>query len=150
VKVSNTESVSEEDTQSIARQFAASVASSDVRPIVVYLSGELGAGKSVFARAVLRALGVTSAIKSPTYTLVEHYPIRSAEHHFRAAAHLDLYRLVDPEELYFIGFDDVVSGSDLLLIEWAEKGAGQLPEATHEVIIEYAQDARQVRVIEAE
>jgi len=137
----------EEDTAKLAKKFANAITGSAIRPIVVYLQGELGAGKSVFARALLRQLGVAGAIKSPTYTLVEQYKTKSDEHSFRHAAHLDLYRLTDPEELYFIGFDDVMSDCDLLLIEWQDKGQGQLPKATHEATITYQANGRQVHIV---
>jgi len=89
---------------------------------VVYLRGELGAGKSTLARALLRELGVTGAIRSPTYTLVERYPLGRGE-----AVHLDLYRLADAAELDFLGLDDLVAGSGLWLVEWPERGRGGLP-----------------------
>jgi tRNA threonylcarbamoyladenosine biosynthesis protein TsaE len=94
---------------------------------VVALQGDLGAGKSSLARAWLRALGVLGAIRSPTYTLVERYPLEGD----RAALHLDLYRIGDPGELEFLALDaDDVA---LWLVEWPERGAGALPAADLEV-----------------
>ena len=89
---------------------------------VVLLSGELGAGKSTFARGVLRALGAQGAIKSPSYTLVETYELPDAN-----AVHLDLYRLIDPTELEHLGLADYHRPGFLWLIEWPERGAGRLP-----------------------
>ncbi len=89
---------------------------------VVFLSGELGAGKSTFARGVLRALGAQGAIKSPSYTLVETYELPDAN-----AVHLDLYRLIDPTELEHLGLADYHRPGFLWLIEWPERGAGRLP-----------------------
>lgn len=89
---------------------------------VVFLHGDLGAGKSTLARAWLRALGVTGAIKSPTYALVERYPIPGGE-----AAHLDLYRLAAAAELDFLGLDELAAEATLWLVEWPERGAGSLP-----------------------
>ena len=88
---------------------------------VVHLHGDLGAGKSTLARALLRALGVTGTIRSPTYTLVEQYPLPAGG----LALHLDLYRIGDSGELEFLGLD----GSDirLWLVEWPERGQGALP-----------------------
>ncbi|GAA5075942.1 tRNA (adenosine(37)-N6)-threonylcarbamoyltransferase complex ATPase subunit type 1 TsaE [Lysobacter panacisoli] len=88
---------------------------------VVHLHGDLGAGKSTLARALLRALGVQGAIRSPTYTLVERYPLNDGGE----AWHLDLYRIADAGELEFLGLD----GAEvrLWLVEWPERGAGQLP-----------------------
>ncbi|HUH91219.1 MAG TPA: tRNA (adenosine(37)-N6)-threonylcarbamoyltransferase complex ATPase subunit type 1 TsaE [Lysobacter sp.] len=90
---------------------------------VVHLQGDLGAGKSTLARALLRALGVQGAIRSPTYTLVERYPLATGGE----AWHLDLYRIGDPGELEYLGLDtDEVT---LWLVEWPERGHGSLPAA---------------------
>ncbi|HEY5803088.1 MAG TPA: tRNA (adenosine(37)-N6)-threonylcarbamoyltransferase complex ATPase subunit type 1 TsaE [Lysobacter sp.] len=88
---------------------------------VVHLHGDLGAGKSTLARALLRALGVQGSIRSPTYTLVERYPLADGGE----AWHLDLYRIADPGELEFLGLD----GAEvrLWLVEWPERGTGALP-----------------------
>lgn len=87
---------------------------------VVHLQGDLGAGKSTLARALLRTLGVAGAIRSPTYTLVERYPVEGGE-----AWHLDLYRIGDAGELEFLGLDE--GAAVLWLIEWPERGAAALP-----------------------
>ena len=89
---------------------------------VVFLSGELGAGKSTFARGVLRALGTQGPIKSPSYTLVEIYELQDVN-----AVHLDLYRLIDPAELEHLGLADYHRPGFLWLVEWPEHGAGRLP-----------------------
>lgn len=151
---------SEHGTEALAVDFVKTLLATAGSQRVVYLRGDLGAGKSVFARCLLRALGVTETIKSPTYTLVEPYSVEPPIAGIAQAAHLDLYRLVDPEELYFIGFDDVLLNAELILIEWPEKALGQLPTATHEVIFSYsskidapdatlgASSARQVTITE--
>jgi len=90
---------------------------------VVHLHGDLGAGKSTLARALLRSLGVVGAIRSPTYTLVERYPLASGGE----AWHMDLYRIGDPGELEFLGLDG--DEAALWLVEWPERGAGGLPVA---------------------
>jgi tRNA threonylcarbamoyladenosine biosynthesis protein TsaE len=95
---------------------------------IVHLHGDLGAGKSSLARAWLRALGVSGAIRSPTYTLVEHYPY--ADSRLPAggkALHLDLYRIGDPGELEFLALDD--AAATLWLVEWPERGGAALPAA---------------------
>ena len=88
---------------------------------VVHLQGDLGAGKSTLARALLRALGVAGAIRSPTYTLVERYPLATGGE----AWHMDLYRIGDPGELEFLGLD--ADEAVLWLVEWPERGAGGMP-----------------------
>ncbi|WP_242106881.1 tRNA (adenosine(37)-N6)-threonylcarbamoyltransferase complex ATPase subunit type 1 TsaE [Luteimonas aquatica] len=107
-----------DDTDALARALAAT----QPGRAVVYLHGDLGAGKSTLARAWLRALGVEGGIRSPTYTLVERYDIARGE-----ALHLDLYRIGDAGELEFLGLDD--SDAALWLVEWPERGRGGLPAA---------------------
>lgn len=94
---------------------------------VVHLHGDLGAGKSTLARALLRALGVQGAIRSPTYSLVERYPLDDGEE----AWHLDLYRIADAGELEFLGLDG--APASLWLVEWPERGSGALPAPDLEV-----------------
>ncbi|MCE7032642.1 tRNA (adenosine(37)-N6)-threonylcarbamoyltransferase complex ATPase subunit type 1 TsaE [Lysobacter sp. GX 14042] len=107
---------------------------------VVLLHGDLGAGKSSLTRAMLRALGVAGAIRSPTYTLVERYPLAGGGE----AWHMDLYRIADPGELEFLGLD---SGEAVLwLVEWPERGAGILPPADLELWLEVAGRGRAVRL----
>jgi tRNA threonylcarbamoyladenosine biosynthesis protein TsaE len=99
------------------------LAATQVMPAVVYLHGDLGAGKSTLARAWLRALGVIGTIRSPTYTLVERYPLSGGGE----ALHLDLYRIGGAGELEFLALDDAVDA--LWLVEWPERGGGALPAA---------------------
>jgi tRNA threonylcarbamoyladenosine biosynthesis protein TsaE len=100
-----------------------SLAATQVMPAVVYLHGDLGAGKSTLARAWLRALGVTGTIRSPTYTLVERYPLPVGGE----ALHLDLYRIAGAGELEFLALDDAADA--LWLVEWPERGGDALPAA---------------------
>ena len=108
-------------------QLGAALAATQPAQAVVLLHGDLGAGKSTLARAWLRALGVEGAIRSPTYTLVEHYPLPAGG----KGLHLDLYRIGDARELDFLGLDD--AGATLWLVEWPERGRGALPPADLEV-----------------
>ncbi|HZW19030.1 MAG TPA: tRNA (adenosine(37)-N6)-threonylcarbamoyltransferase complex ATPase subunit type 1 TsaE [Luteimonas sp.] len=106
---------------------------------VVHLSGDLGAGKSTLARAWLRALGVEGPIRSPTYTLVERYPVPGGE-----ALHLDLYRIGGAGELEFLGLDE--AGAVLWLVEWPERGVGALPAPDLLVELAVAGEGRTVRL----
>jgi tRNA threonylcarbamoyladenosine biosynthesis protein TsaE len=90
---------------------------------VIYLVGELGAGKTTFARALLGALGVGSRVKSPTYSLIESYSVAGLAIH-----HLDLYRIAEPGELEWLGLADLTAEPHLLLVEWPEHAGSALPE----------------------
>lgn len=103
---------------------------------VVTLSGDLGAGKTTLVRGMLRGLGFEGRVKSPSYGLVESYAAAGLVIH-----HLDLYRLGEPEELDFIGLEDLLGGNSVLLIEWPERAGGRLPAATCEISIEMASDS---------
>ncbi len=118
------------------------IALADTRPplAAVHLHGDLGAGKSTLARALLRGLGVTGAIRSPTYTLVERYPVEGGE-----AWYLDLYRLGDASELDFLGLDEAVA--TLWLIEWPEKGRAGLPPPDLDIHLAMEGDGRSVRLV---
>lgn len=109
------------DAEATAALGAALAATRPPRAIV-HLRGDLGAGKSTLARALLRALGVAGTIRSPTYTLIERYPLADGE-----AAHLDLYRLGDAGELDFLGLDELQDAAALWLVEWPERGGATLP-----------------------
>ena len=89
---------------------------------VVFLTGELGAGKTTLVRGLLRGMGYSGVVKSPTYTLLEPYNIDGQEIY-----HFDLYRVNDPQELEFVGFDEIVDGPGLKLFEWPEKASTWLP-----------------------
>ena len=102
-------------------QLGQALAASRPPQALLELQGDLGAGKSTTARALLRALGVTGSIRSPTYTLVERYPLADGSE----AWHLDLYRIGGAGELDFLGLDE--GTASLWLVEWPERGAGALP-----------------------
>ena len=110
------------------KKFATEIANNLRPPLVIYLSGPLGAGKTTFARAMIRTFGYEGGVKSPTYSLVESYSTVSA-----SIVHLDLYRINDPGELEYLGLDDM-PGDALCLVEWPERGLAALPAA--DLIIE--------------
>lgn len=117
---------SEEDTRRLAVQLAALPLSGSV-----WLAGDLGAGKTTLTRYWLHALGHTGAVKSPTYTLVEPYNIEQGDGSIKPVYHADLYRLQDPEELSFIGFDEYLDEPNaLVIIEWASRADSYLPPPT--------------------
>jgi tRNA threonylcarbamoyladenosine biosynthesis protein TsaE len=111
-------------TQRLGQVLARTCPWSERAARVLYLSGELGAGKTTLAAALLHELGVIEPVRSPSYALLELYAIGE-----RSAAHIDLYRLSAPDELEQLGLRDYLNAQTLLLVEWPERGAGVLPPA---------------------
>lgn len=108
---------------------------------VVFLRGDLGAGKTSLARALLRRLGVSGPVKSPTYTLMERYALAGGD-----AVHLDLYRIAAESELEFLGLPDLMPDVRLWLVEWPDHGLRALPSPDLEVALSLAGDGRQARI----
>lgn len=108
---------------------------------VVYLEGDLGAGKTTLARGFLRALGVEGTIRSPTYTLMELYRAGAAE-----ILHMDLYRLNDPAELHNLGLSDFPPDRAFWLLEWPQRGQGFLPRPDIRVCLAHAGTRRSAEI----
>jgi tRNA threonylcarbamoyladenosine biosynthesis protein TsaE len=110
----------EDETLALGKNLAARLSDGGI----VYLSGELGVGKTTLVRGLLRALGFEGRVKSPSYGLIESYEVEGLAVH-----HLDLYRLGHGEEIAYLGLEDLINEGTLLLIEWPERGEGWLPSA---------------------
>jgi tRNA threonylcarbamoyladenosine biosynthesis protein TsaE len=118
-------------TERLGRRLARALPA-PLSPLVVHLRGELGAGKTTWARSLLQTLGVTGTVRSPTYTLVELYatPIWQC-------VHVDLYRLRGPQDLEDLGLRDYLTPGNLLLIEWPERGGSVTPVADLDLHLTY-------------
>ncbi|STZ76291.1 tRNA (adenosine(37)-N6)-threonylcarbamoyltransferase complex ATPase subunit type 1 TsaE [Bergeriella denitrificans] len=127
----------EEATLAAGARWAASLAA----PLVVYLQGDLGAGKTTFVRGLLRAAGYGGAVKSPTYALVESYPLAGFTLH-----HFDLYRFASPEEWEDAGLDDLFGAGSICLIEWPQQGGGFTPPADVTVALAHEAGGRRLSV----
>ena len=117
----------DQDLELFANKFASDIP----LPLVIWLQGDLGAGKTAFARALIHALGYKGRVKSPTYGLLEQYQLGSLQ-----VLHMDLYRIGDPDELEFLGMTDLLDDQTILLVEWPDKGGSWLPEP--DFIFEFA------------
>ena len=121
--------------------FGARIAKTTEGHGLIFLEGDLGAGKTTLSRGIIRGLGHEGAVKSPTFTLVEPYEIGDIR-----AFHFDLYRLVDPEELEYLGIRDYFDDA-LCLIEWPDKGAGFLPKPDLTITISPQDSGRSLKIL---
>ena len=126
----------ESELETVGSELAKSLSFGDV----IFLEGELGAGKTTVSRGILRGLGHQGIVASPTYTLLELYDLT-----FHRVAHFDLYRITAAKDLEGIGFRDYLDGQTICLIEWPENGAAFLPAPNLRIILEYAGVGRTVR-----
>jgi tRNA threonylcarbamoyladenosine biosynthesis protein TsaE len=120
---------------------AAAVLATRPRALIVYLVGDLGAGKTTLARGFLEALGHHGRVPSPTYTLVEPYALSGYR-----LCHVDLYRIRDPRELEDLGLAEQLSGEVVALIEWPDHGAGHLPAADMRIRLDLVPEGRALTV----
>lgn len=110
------------DTADIGGTIAAALSS----PACVYLQGEMGAGKTTLCKAIIEHLGYVGAVTSPTYNLIQEYPVSNG-----IVYHMDLYRVQQPEEVAFLALPDLWTDNSLFLIEWPDNGVPFLPKQTH-------------------
>jgi tRNA threonylcarbamoyladenosine biosynthesis protein TsaE len=122
-------------------QFGASLLQALPQKCLLFLYGDLGAGKTTLVRGLLRAAGHVGTVKSPTYSLVEEYRLVD-----RSVFHFDLYRLKDPEELEWIGMQDYLQQSALCCVEWPQMGDGYLPAADVELHLSHQTDGRMIEI----
>jgi tRNA threonylcarbamoyladenosine biosynthesis protein TsaE len=124
------------------RQLGAVLARYRPDSALIHLSGDLGAGKTTLARGFIQACGHSGQVKSPTYTLMESYALPDVTIH-----HLDLYRLADPEELEYLGLDELEGPGNIALVEWPERGEGVLPAASLSLHLAHRPNGREVTAI---
>ncbi len=129
------------DNEADMLSFGAKIGEHLANGTIVYISGDLGAGKTTLCRGILAGKSYTKKVKSPTYTLVESYQLSNT-----VLYHFDLYRLSDPDELEYIGYRDYLDGSAICLVEWPEKGLGWLPNPDLNIQITDYKQGRKINI----
>ena len=127
----------ENDTLKLGERFAQLISP----PLIIWLEGDLGAGKTTFTRGLLNALGYNGAVKSPTYNIVETYPFKGFNLH-----HFDLYRFQNPEEWLDAGLDELITADSIILIEWPQLGGDLAPPADIILNITISSSGRTVQI----
>jgi tRNA threonylcarbamoyladenosine biosynthesis protein TsaE len=135
------DSADDADTERIGADLARALPDAVPRALCVHLCGDLGAGKTTWVRGFLRALGATGPVRSPTYGLLESYPLPPW-----SVLHLDLYRLRDPAEVLALGLRDHDRPGSVWLIEWPDRGGEQIPPPDLRIELEAAQPVHRLRI----
>ena len=125
--------------------FAAKIAMILVSGDVVYLRGELGTGKTTFARAIIQQMGRVDSVTSPTFTLIETYDLNEV-----LVAHLDLYRIESEAEMEGVGLRDYLDGDWICLIEWPDRAPGMLPDPDLTIDLAYEGKGRSAVLVVTE
>jgi tRNA threonylcarbamoyladenosine biosynthesis protein TsaE len=129
-------STSPEQTEAFGARLAASLPPRSDAPAVVYLTGDLGAGKTTLAKGFIRGRGIADAVRSPTFALLEPYEMPGL-----TVLHLDLYRVLDASELEPLGLRDWALPGHVWIVEWPEKGGSKLPPPDLRIVLSVGPDA---------
>jgi len=129
-------STSPESTEEWGCRLAAGLPTRTDASTVIYLNGDLGAGKTTLAKGLIRGFGIDDIVRSPTYALIEPYEAQGF-----TVVHLDLYRLRDPSELEALGLRDWAGPGNVWIVEWPQKGGSRLPAADLEIDLTAAADS---------
>lgn len=135
----------EKATADIAQKIALALKAGDI----LFLEGELGAGKTAFTRYLARALGITTRVKSPTYTLVESYELNKSYTEAQTLHHFDLYRLSSPREWFSAGFEEYLNQTSITIIEWPSQARGALPSADITLTLEHVNECKRKLTLQA-
>ena len=138
-------------TTALGQALAAALRARGLPGVLLTLRGDLGAGKTTLARAILRGLGVHGRIKSPTYALVEGYAVPNSSLEFnenleKQVYHIDLYRFSSEDDWHDAGLRELLDGCSPCLVEWPERAPGLLPHADLDIRVDTAGDGRRIEL----